>query len=121
MKTLAQLRAANALKHRDKIEKGQGGGDVISGYPMLIKQVGLLAALAFAIEWKDEKKTARKHKGEFTIAEAIVDHLTQLGIAGAKDPNELVKLLAEASEPSQLRRTTAETLAFLNYLKRFVA
>jgi hypothetical protein len=53
MKNLDQIRAHNALRHRDLIANSQGGCDAISGFPMLVLTDGLLAALAFACEWKD--------------------------------------------------------------------
>ena len=120
MKALAQIRAANALRDKDMIVGGQGDGDVISGYPTMIKTDGLLAALAFAVEPKDG---GRKHKGEYSIAKAIATHLCfpDIAITQAQDPDGLVDELAQAQDASQLRRATAETLAYLNYLKRFVA
>jgi hypothetical protein len=146
MKTLAQIRAANALAHRDRIAAGQAEGDVLSGFPMLIKQDGLLAAIALAVEIKEcrqpdrvdarflvrrrvgnqEQVFERKHKGEFSIAEAIAQHLRfnqpdgRISVTEARDPDGLVAELSGV-DVSKLRRATAETLAFLNYLKRFVA
>jgi len=48
MKTLAQIRAANALSSASQpgMGIGQQGGNAISGYPMLVKSDGLLAALS---------------------------------------------------------------------------
>lgn len=123
MKNLDQIRAHNALLHKDKIANSQGGGDAISGFPMLVLTDGLLAALAFAAEWKDIKKGQRKHPGEFTVATAIAQHLchARIGISKSDNADDLVKEIAGASTDALLRRATAEALAFLNYLKRFVA
>jgi CRISPR type III-B/RAMP module-associated protein Cmr5 len=148
VRNLNQVRAHNALQHKDRIANSQGGGDAISGFPMLILTNGLLAALAFALEEKevrpDDMPAAnapnaylfrqvgrgrdvscrkRKHDGEYTVARAISNHLhTDLSrITQADDPDDLLAELARDNGNSLLRRATAEALAFLNYLKRFVA
>jgi CRISPR/Cas system CMR-associated protein Cmr5 small subunit len=104
---------------------------------------GLLAALAFAVEAKECKRPqdekpqhlvervvdgrkvslVRKHKGEFDIASASAYHLAceEIDITKANNADALVAELAKAADASQLRRATAEALAYLNYLKRFVA
>jgi CRISPR/Cas system CMR-associated protein Cmr5 small subunit len=131
MKTLPQIRAANAILHREPVQRAlnqPGQGDTLSGFPMLIKTDGLLAALAFAIEPKrnDRGQLSHKHPAEFTIAEAIAAHLRhndsegRIAITTEANPERLVDELARA-DATKLRRATAEALAFLNYLKRFVA
>jgi CRISPR/Cas system CMR-associated protein Cmr5 small subunit len=123
MKTLAQIRATNALGSANEpgMGLGQQGGNALSGFPLLIRSDGLLAALAFAVEHK--ANGGRKQPGCFLIAGAMAKHLSSegVGIAEAQEPDILVDELARAADASQLRRATAETLAFLNYLKRFVA
>jgi CRISPR/Cas system CMR-associated protein Cmr5 small subunit len=123
MKNLDQIRAHNALLHKDRIASSQGGGDAISGFPMLVLTDGLLAALAFACEWKDQRNGTRKHPGEFTVATAIAEHLNCRQVPMTESPNAdaLLGELARCPTDSLLRRATAEALAFLNYLKRFVA
>jgi CRISPR type III-B/RAMP module-associated protein Cmr5 len=125
MKTLAQRRASVALLWKDRGFGGKKEGNVVSGFPMLIRTDGLLPALAYAVEKKENKKTGQsenKNLGEFQIASALVAHLTAEGILKkTKTPEEMVDELANAADASQLRRATAEALAFLNYLKRFVA
>lgn len=148
MKNLDQIRAHNALQHRNLIANSQGGGDAISGFPMLVLTNGLLAALAFAVEEKEARREdmpqdnapnaylfrqvgqghdarclRRKHDGEYTVARAITEHLnTQKNrITQAQDADALLAELARQDNDSLLRRATAEALAFLNYLKRFVA
>ena len=88
---------------------------------MLIKSDGILPALAFAVERKTNGD--RKQQGCFLIAEAIAKHLSseKVAVTEAEDPDSLVDELAQAADASQLRRATAEALAFLSYLKRFVA
>lgn len=125
MKTLAQRRAAIALKWKDKDYGGKKEGNVVSGFPTLIRMDGLLPALAYAVEKKEDKSTRQlvpKNKGEFQIASALVEHLGNEGILKqSQNPDDMVKELAIAADAAQLRRATAEALAFLNYLKRFVA
>ena len=123
MKTLAQVRAASALRWKDHKFGGQKGGEVVSGFPMLIKTGGLLTAAAFAVEWKEKEKNQRKHKGEFDVVRAVAEHLSSptINITKSTEPDGLVRELAEAQDDSQLRRATAEAIGFLSYLKRFVA
>jgi CRISPR/Cas system CMR-associated protein Cmr5 small subunit len=121
MRTLAQIRAANAL-NASRIKGmgiGQKGGNALSGFPMLIKTDGLLAAGAFAVELSG--KGEPKQEGARLIMNAVAEHLASVSICQAKVAKDLVEELARASDASQLRRATAEALAFLNYLKRFVA
>lgn len=121
MKTLAQIRAENALK-ASKVKGmglGQKGGDALSGFPMLIKTDGLLAAAAFAVELN--AKGEPKQEGARLIMNAVAEHLASVGICKATKARDLVEELAAAADAPQLRRATAEALAFLNYLKRFVA
>ncbi|MDW8344279.1 MAG: type III-B CRISPR module-associated protein Cmr5 [Verrucomicrobiae bacterium] len=119
---LDQIRATNALRERQNIERGQEGGDAISGFPATIQNCGLLAALAYAVEQKQDRRTnqlVRKHPGEFSIAEAVARHLNHLRIVDAQNADALVNELAQASAP-KFRRANAEALAYINYLKRFV-
>lgn len=119
MKNISQIRAANALKHAKKFA-GQKGGDVVKGYPMLILTNGLLAVGAMSLEKND--KGALKQQGAHDILTAIADHLQTPGIAitKAKDARPLIdELVAPSADAALLRRATAETLAFLSYLKRF--
>lgn len=120
--TLAQLRAASALTSSrvPGMGLGQNGGDALSGFPLIIKTDGLLAAAAFAIELN--AKGEPKQKGAQLIVTEIARHLASPGIAicKARTARDLVEELA-AADAAQLRRATAEALAFLGYLKRFVA
>jgi CRISPR/Cas system CMR-associated protein Cmr5 small subunit len=131
VKTLAQIRAANALHHRQLVQTAlnqPGQGDALSGFPMLIKTDGLLAALAFATEQKrnQQGQLMPKHAADSAIAFAIAAHLRhnqgdeRIAITSAQNPDTLVTELT-GGDAAQLRRATAEVLAFLNYLKRFVA
>jgi CRISPR type III-B/RAMP module-associated protein Cmr5 len=125
MKTLAQRRAATALRWKDRSFGGKKEGNVVSGFPMLIRTDGFLPALAYAVEKKEDKQARQlvpKNPGEFQIAAALVDHLSGEEILKeSKTPDDMVNELAIAADASQLRRATTEALAFLSYLKRFVA
>lgn len=117
MKNLEQVRANNALAAMEKypdISKGRGGGDALTGFPALIVGNGLLATFAFSL---------KNGGGHEAICNAIADHLADKEIALAKtsDPGArgLVKFLVQ-NDSSVLRLCTAEALAFLNYLRRFV-
>ncbi len=119
MKNLSQIRAANALKHGKKFA-GQKDGDVIKGFPMLVLTNGLLAVGALCLEKND--KGIRKQQGAHDILYAIADHLQCAGVAitKARDAEALVnELVSPTADAALLRRATAETLAFLSYLKRF--
>ncbi len=83
-----------------------------------LREKGLLVTLVTSL---------RKHGGEFLVVAAIARHLRhtteegRIAITEALSPDELVLELATAQDDSKLRRATSEALAFLNYLKRFVA
>ena len=75
MKTLAQIRAANALQSAPTVQlelDRSGQGDALSGFPMLILIDGLLAALAFSVERKrnDHGQIVPKHAAHLAIAVA---------------------------------------------------
>lgn len=114
MQNLAQLRARNAIVAAPGIGRGQGDGRAVAKkVPAQIVQNGILGALAFAIE------TGAGYRDVFA---AVCTHLrspelASLGIAPA-DPESLFKALSEASADT-LRAVTAETMEYLNYLRRF--
>ncbi|MGC8743935.1 MAG: type III-B CRISPR module-associated protein Cmr5 [Verrucomicrobiia bacterium] len=111
MKTLSQIRATNALKCRGAKFRGQSGGEVISKLPALIQCNGLLATLAFCLD---------KGGGHLEAAKLIADHLRDenVKITTSENVDELIDELAKG-DAALLRRATAETLALLNYMKRF--
>ncbi len=117
--TLAQKRATNALTAAKipGMGLGQAGGNALSGFPILIKTDGILAAFAFAIELKDVMTP--KQPGAFLIVDSIAVHLKSVNIVQAQTAEGLVTELAKG-DSILLRRVTAESLAYLNFLKRFV-
>ncbi|MCF7853899.1 MAG: type III-B CRISPR module-associated protein Cmr5 [Candidatus Pacebacteria bacterium] len=123
-KTLDQIRAAVAIQTKDEILRSQGGSDKSKSFPTMVQTNGLLGALAFAID----KKTSRSEAAFYSIASAVVAHLNEVRkqdksimTEDIQDPECLAKYLAKTSTPTQFRRITAECLAFLNYLRRFVS
>lgn len=122
MKNLDQIRSANALAAAriHGMGLGQEGGNALSGFPMVIKTDGLLAAAAFASETKNDGTP--KQKGANLIVKAIAQHLSdeRVGICNARATRDLVEELSNG-DATLLRRATAEALEFLGYLKRFTA
>jgi CRISPR type III-B/RAMP module-associated protein Cmr5 len=115
MKNLEQIRAMNALAAIEgtKNFKGIQEGDALSGFPALIIGNGLLASIAFSLKQKD---------GYEAICNAIAVHLADSAIRlfafDKPDARSLLKYLCD-QDSSQLRLCTAESLAYLNYLRRF--
>ena len=115
MKTLAQIRAANALQCYGRQFGGDQGGEVIKKIPARIRNNGLLASLAFCIE---------KGGDHLDVARLIAEHLAhdtegeRIAITRNREVVGLVQELAQG-DAALLRRATAETLALLNYMKRF--
>jgi CRISPR/Cas system CMR-associated protein Cmr5 small subunit len=117
MENLEQRRAANALRRATDCRKQQGEGDCLSGYPGLVINNGLLSCLAYSLE---------KEGQHLRVVNAIAFHLDDLEICqrlggGDADAAWLLRhLIANGTSAHTLRRATAESLAFLGYLKRFV-
>ncbi len=123
MKNLEQIRAMNALaavkriEQHDKKGRGDKGGDVLTGFPALIINNGLLAALAFS-----KSKTKSDKSGHEIICDEIAAHLSHAEVKLLDpqngDSDGLLKHLIE-NNSGQLRLCTSEALAYLNYLRRF--
>lgn len=117
MKNFEQIRAKNALDWKDKIRKGKGDGEnVAKKVPVMILDNGIIAAAAFALE-KDE--------GYADVFRAIACHLkdSNIQLLESTFPSDSLKNLIThltTRSSSELRLITAETIAFLNYLRRFV-
>lgn len=125
MKNLEQIRARNALtmmgKYCDRKKQDNGDedeeskyGDALTGFPALIIDNGLLAALAYG--WA-------KKKQHLMICNDIAQHLASDDIRLVGEMANNVKGLLDYlkdKDSTALRLCTAEALAFLNYLRRFV-
>lgn len=115
LRNLAQIRALNAVDAaKDGVFAGQNGGEVAKKIPAYIIESGLLGALAFALE---------KGGGHRAVFEAVLEHLKSDGIndptaRNAAGPEAWFEALANAPV-SELRAATAETMAYLAFLRRF--
>lgn len=118
MQNLEQIRARNVLKlAKTGAIPGQEGGEVIKKIPPLIQNHGLLATVAYSF---DEKKEAWKK-----VFDAVATHLADPAIALV--PAEIVDrdklmdyLTSEGVTSKNLQLATAETMAWLQYARRFV-
>lgn len=118
---LEQVRAARAFTDAKRIADARQEskeGDQLSGYHSLIITNGLLATFAYSAD-----KGGEHH----LIAEALVCHISALQQAGLFPgipmPERLLPALRHIStkvDDDLLRMMTAESMAYLNYLKRFV-
>ena len=120
-KNLEQIRARNALEaSQEKKFKGVNDGEVVKKIPAMIRENGLLGALAFAAEVKeDESGMKLKNPGHNDVFRAIIKHLSDIGVLGGEvDLPGFIKNLCE-SDAAHLRAVTSEAMAYLNYLRRF--
>ena len=114
---LEQYRAQRALSSADDIEKGVGGGQAVAKkVPTMIRENGFLGALAFAVEKKSGN--ALKNPAHASVFEAVRKYLVGVGMVTASDTDGLMKDMASESA-DKLRLVTAESIAYLNYLRRF--
>lgn len=116
-RTLDQVRAFNAYKEAQSQDfKGKDGGEVAKKIPGLVVMHGLLGAMAFALSDKNKA-------GHRAVFEAVRKHLRDPAIddptvRGVESVESWFERLAEA-DSAQLRLTTAETLAYLTFFRRF--
>ncbi len=113
-RNLDQERAKNAYDWRDKIGTGnEGGRSVAKKVPAQIIQNGFLGALAFAIE--------NKGSGYENTFKAILEHLGKTGLNHGLPCDDLQKFLDSlcGKDADVLRAITDESLAYLNFLRRF--
>ncbi len=110
MKNLEQIRAKNALKAANNPEYkfcGKDGGQIVKKIPTMILENGILATIAFAVE--------DKNKGGYEdVFRACIKHLDK-----RFSPVEFLRELTN-DDSANLRAVTAETMAYLSYLRRFV-
>lgn len=113
VRNLEQIRAKNAYAARDKIGTGKEGGRAVAKkVPAMIVANGFIGALAFAIE---------DNGGYLTVFKAIIGHLHDAHLncgIGATEPGSFLDELC-GRDADTLRAVTAESLAYLNYLRRF--
>lgn len=113
VRNLEQIRAKNAYAARDEIGTGKEGGRAVAKkVPAMIVANGFIGALAFAIE---------DNGGYLTVFQAIIGHLHDAHLncgIGATEPGKFLDELC-GRDADTLRAVTAESLAYLNYLRRF--
>ena len=122
-KNLEQMRAQNALEASlEKKFKGANDGEVVKKVPTMIRENGLLGALAFAMEAKEGKAGIKlTNPGHNDVFRAIIRHLAVVGIIEREvDMQTFVENLCE-SDATHLRAVTSEAMAYLHYLRRFAS
>ena len=115
MKNLDQIRARNALKATKNVSfKGEEGGEVAKKVPTYIRDNGLIATIAFALDGK---------KGMEKVLDWVARHLSDPEVArlpqDKKTTEQWLEYLTQTATSGQLREQTAETLAYLSYFRRF--
>jgi|LSQX01.1.fsa_nt_gb hypothetical protein len=119
MQNLEQVRARNALQFAksagDRVV-GEQGGEVIKKISPTIINHGLLAAIAYSFT---------EREGWQLVFDAIAKHLSSPQIAivptQVNNRSELIAYLIGPSTTSEiLKRATTETIAWLEYARRFV-
>lgn len=124
-KTLDQIRVAVALQAKNAIGGGQDGGDKIKNYPTMIQNNGLLGALAFSVELRNNQP---KNQAEHKMSKEVCNYLNKLttcnySATNGKNigtPEDLIQFLVKCT-PEQFRRINTEVLAFMNYFRRFAS
>ncbi len=115
IQNLDQIRAKNALDAaNDTRFKGANDGDVVKKIPAMIRQNGILGAIAFAKE-NDGKS------GHADVFRAIIKHLKELNRLPGQRQDNIDGFLNDlcGSDSADLRAVTVEAMAYLNYLRRF--
>lgn len=117
MQNLEQIRARNALAFANAGSiSNKEGGEVIKKIPPLILNHGLLATTAYSFT---------EREGWQKVFDAIARHLSDKDVAivpaTANSREELMKVLTAKETTSEvLKRATSETMAWLDYARRFV-
>ena len=135
---LEQIRAQNAFAERDGGFRGAHNGEVVKKIPAMIITGGFLGALAFASETKIQRQGRNNQirlvrRGHANVFAAIISHINRMRemgfeiippiqIDGQSDETlaqSLQQFAAGIRSADALRAITAETMAFLSYLRRF--
>jgi CRISPR type III-B/RAMP module-associated protein Cmr5 len=123
MKNMDQIRAENALKAAQSKFTGAEGGGIVKKIPTMIRENGLLGALAFACEKKSGGKS--KNGDHHKVFEKILLHLKdeRVAVVPATVGPKADDLLAHAVDISsaELRAVTDESMAYLAFLRRFAS
>lgn len=113
LENLEQTRALNAFNAcTGTVMGGVNGGEVVKKLPPMIRENGMLGALAYALS-RDGKSS-----GYSNAFQAICKHLNSIGKVNAGTVEALQNELMECPA-LKLRDVTSETMLFLNYMRRF--
>lgn len=117
MQNLEQIRARNVLNSGLENVQGLQGGEVIKKIPPHILNHGLLATMAYSF---DEKK-ADWGKVFDAIARHLADPDIRVVPETITDRRKLMDhLTAKEATSGTLKLATAETMAWLQYARRFI-
>jgi hypothetical protein len=127
MINLEQIRARNALRFAQSgnpIVNSQGG-DVVKKLPALIMGHGILAAGAFAFQKQQDDQKKNTENGFYLCFNAMAEHLSDTAIALLPPDSQTLEgmlqhLISDKADSCLLKRVTAESLAWLAYVRRFV-
>ncbi len=120
---MEQKRASFAYECAKKMEGNKKYAPYVKKLPMMIKTNGLGAAIAFVFAKKNDKnKTNSPEKKAYeALYNNIKEWLTKKSLVikiKLEGKEELIEAIVKQESP-EYRTLTIETLAFLNWLKRF--
>ncbi len=123
MRNLEQIRAENAYKATTEEKySGKDSGEVAKKVPSYIRENGLLATLAFALE-KKSKSGDYVNDGMKRVLDAVSKHLSDPRVgrlkASVANAEDWIKHLISEASSDDLRDQTTETMAYLSYFRRF--
>ncbi len=116
---LDQLRGLNAFAMAEDVKRSTGGGQMTAKkVATQIRENGFLGALAFALERK--KDGGFKNAGHESVFETVRRHLQSAKRLSSEcdSTDAMFKKVSEGSA-DELRAVTDETMAYMNYLRRF--
>ena len=113
IENLEQKRAVNAFQAcMGIVFGGVNQGEVVKKLPPMIRENGMLGALAYALTKEG------KSSGYVCAFEAVAIHLNSIGKVDSRAPEKLQQELMTCPA-LKLRDVTAETMLYLDYLRRF--
>lgn len=114
IENLDQIRAKNAWNACNGTTfSNADGGEIVKKLSPMIRENGMLGALAFALA-----KLDRDAEGFIKAFNAITVHLNSIGKIKASSATALQLELLDC-DSLKLRDVTAETMLYLDYLRRF--
>ena len=117
LENLEQTRALNAFNAcTGTVMGGVNGGEVVKKRPPMIRENGMLGALAYALS--KDKNGEYENKGYSKAFQAICKHLHDIEKVNAETVEDLQKELM-VCPALKLRDVTSEAMLFLNYMRRF--